>query len=167
MDFSPDDLTMQIAEGLERYGKKFYESLALFRGNSGLAALAASLANAKEQHLSALRCMREAQPPLNRCRQLTEEELYSAAKELYSAIIFDEGKIHKAVLSSADPRKALDMAMAMETKAASFFKELAAGITGPNAAVLSRLADEENEHLNMLTKQRKRFFLLRRQAETN
>ncbi len=156
MDFSPDDLTMQIAEALERYKKTFYESLATICNNVRIAAIATSLANAEGEHLSALRRMREVQPPLNRCRQCTEEELYIAAKESVWHIVFPDTSKVRTALSSSEIRKALDLAIAMETQSAAFYTGLA-GITGPNAAVLSRLAKEKNEHLSILTEQRKWF----------
>jgi rubrerythrin len=158
LDSSPNDLTMQIAEGLERCGKMFYESLAAASDNARIAAIAASLANAEGQHLSAFQRMRETQSPLNRCRQLNEEELHAAAKELYGTLFPDADEIRMAV-SSSDLRSALNLAMTMETQAAAFYTGLAAGIAGPNGAVLARLADEENEHLSILTVQGKRFAL--------
>ena len=47
------------------------------------------------------------------------------------------------------------MAITMETQSATFYT-LLAGITGPNIAILSRLAEGEKEHLRILTEQRKK-----------
>ena len=154
MNYTPDDLTMQIAEVLERHEQTFYESLAAQCINADITAMVTPLAKAEEQHLSAFKRMREAQPPLNRCRQCTDEELYAAAHEVYGIIFPDASKIH-TTRSSSDIRKALDLAITMETQSAAFYTSLAV-INGPNTAVLSRLAEEEKEHLRILTEQRKK-----------
>ena len=156
MSIAPNDLIMQIAIEFERRGKMFYKSFAAVCDNSGLAALAASLANAEEQHLSVFRRMRESQPPLDRCRQLDEEELCAAAKELFNTVFPDAGMVRMAVMNS-NLRKALDMAMAVETQSAAFFTKVAADWADPHAVMVTRLAEEEREHFGMLEEHRKRF----------
>ena len=154
MNYTPDDFTMQIAEVLERHEKTFYESFAAKCDNAVITAIVTSFAKVEEQHLLAFKRMREAQPPFNRCRQCTDEELYGAAHEVYNIIYPDVGKIPTAI-SSSNIHKAFDMAITMETQSATFYT-LLAGITGPNIAILSRLAEGEKEHLRILTEQRKK-----------
>ena len=156
MSIAPFDCTMQIAIELEQRGKMFYTSFAAVCDNSRIAALAASLANAEEQHLSVFRRMRESQPLLNRCRQFVEEELSAAASELYNTVFPDAGSVR---LAAADPdlHKALDMAMAVETQSAAFFTQMAADWGGLDTGILLRLAEEERMHFNILKDHHKRF----------
>jgi rubrerythrin len=148
------DRTLQVAEELERRGKLFFESFAAVCDNSRIAALAASLANAEQKHISIFRQMREALPP---DRQLTEEELAEAAKDLRYTIIPDTSTVRLAVLAS-DFSTVLEMAITMKTRKVACYADLAARLGGPYSAAMALLVEEEKEHIRMLTEHRNRFF---------
>jgi rubrerythrin len=156
------DHTLQIAEEMERQGKIFFESFAAVCENSGLAALAASLAVAEQNHLSIFRQIREALPP---DRQLTVKELAEAAQELRNTVIPDARTVRLAVLSS-DLCAALDMAIAMKNRTTACYSDLAARCRGPYAAVLAQLVEEEKDHLRMLRQHRDRLFPGKAQTAT-
>jgi rubrerythrin len=159
MDIATDH-TLQVAEELERLGKTFYESFAAVCDNSRIAALAASLANAEKQHISLFRQMRETLPLHLRGRQLTGEELDAAAQELFGAIIPDAGTVRMAVMASG-LRTALDMAIALEIRAAACYATIAAGMAGgEHTGALALLVEEEKEHCAILTEDRQRLFPL-------
>lgn len=148
------DRTLQVAEELERRGKLFFESFATICNNSRIAALAASLANAEQRHISIFRQMREALPI---DRQLTEEELAEAAKVLRNSIIPDPSTVHLAVLAS-DFGTVLEMAISMKTRKVACYADLATRLEDPYSAVITLLIEEEKEHIRILTKHRNRFF---------
>ena len=148
------DRTLQVAEELERRGKLFFESFAAVCRHSRISALAASLANAEQRHISIFKQMREALP-LD--RQLTGEELAEASRVLRNAIIPDPAAVRCAVLDS-DFSAVLEMAVTMKTRKVACYADLAARLEGPYSAALALLIKEEKEHIRMLTVHRNRFF---------
>ncbi|MBN2037218.1 MAG: hypothetical protein JW768_10795 [Chitinispirillaceae bacterium] len=148
------DRTLQVAEELERRGKHFFESFAAVCDNSRIAALAASLANAEQRHISMFRQMREALPP---DRQLTEEERAGAAKAMGYAIIPDASAVRLAVLAS-DFSTVLEMAITMITHKVACYSDLAARLESQYSAALALIIGEEKEHLRILAEHRNRFF---------
>jgi rubrerythrin len=146
------DRTLQVAEELERLGKKFFESFADVCKCSRIAALAASLANAEQKHISIFRQMREALPP---DRQLTEKELGEATRELRGTTIPNSDTVRLALLAS-DFTTALEMAIAMKTWMADCYTDLAARLGGHYSAALGLLVEEEKEHVRILTEHRNR-----------
>jgi len=149
------DYTLQVAIELEQRGRTFYESLALGCGNSGVAALATSLAKAEDEHIATFKRMRDALPEELRGPRLTDDELLAATEELRYKIMPNARTVLDVFLSS-DLRKALDMAIEMEVEAVAFYSGLASGIANLDAAVLKGVANEEMEHLNMLRTMRNR-----------
>ena len=151
------DRTLQVAVELERLGKTFYESLAAGCGNKEIAALAVKLAKDEENHVALFKRMREMLPPLHQGPKLTEEELFAASKELRDKIMPDAATVRAAV-TAADPTKALDMAIAMEAHAVSYYTNLALSVKGLDAEILRNFVKEEYEHLNTLRARRQRLF---------
>jgi rubrerythrin len=152
------DRALQVAVEMERLGKTFYESLAAGCGNREIAALAATLAKSEESHVILFKRMREKLPPVHRGPMLTEKELFAASKELRDKIMPDASTVRAAV-TSADPSKALDMAIAMEAHAVAYYTNLAAGVEGLDAEVLRNFVKEEKEHLETLRARRQRIFV--------
>jgi rubrerythrin len=148
----PADRMLQAAEEMERRVKMFYESFAAVCGNSRITALAASLANAEQKHISLFRQMRESLPP---DRQLTQEQIAGAARELFNDVIPDKDSVRQAVLAS-DLCGALDMAVAMEMRTAAFYEDLVFRLGGHCAAAVALLVNEEKEHVRMLRELRER-----------
>jgi rubrerythrin len=151
------DRALQVAVEMERFGQTFYESLAVGCGNAEIAALAATLAKSEENHAALFKRMRESLPPVHRGPQLTEKEMFEAAKELRNKIMPDAGSVRE-VVQATDPRKALDMAIKMEANAVAYYSGLASGIAGLDAAVLTKFVNEEKGHLRTLQERYERLF---------
>jgi rubrerythrin len=151
------DRALQVAVEMERLGKTFYESLAAGCGNREIAALAATLAKSEESHAALFKRMREKLPPLHQGPKLTDEELFTESKVLRDKIMPNADTVRAAV-TAADPRKALDMAIAMEAHAVSYYTKLAVSVGGLDAEVLRNFVKEEYEHLNTLRAKRERLF---------
>ena len=112
------DRALQVAIEMERMGKTLYESLAMGCGDPQIARLATELAKAETSHMEFFKRMRSALRPSERGPQVTEKELYEAARELRGKLMPDVATVRKAVLA-ADISSALDMAMNMEAAAVS------------------------------------------------
>jgi rubrerythrin len=151
----PVDRALQIAVEMERLGQTFYESLAQGCGDAAIAALASDLARAEKRHVADFARMLEALPPGLRGPKLTEQELFTAAKELRVDIMPGAATVRDAVLG-ADIGKALDMAIDMESKAVGYYTGKSFGAEGIDSAALSRIAEEEKKHLKVLRERRMR-----------
>lgn len=152
MELTANDI-LQVAIGMERLGRTFYESLSLGCGDEEIAALASSLAKCETEHIAAFERMRKALPPQQRGGELTEKELFAATVRLRNKIMPGAHQV-LTVVQTADPAQALDMAIEMENEAVAFYAGLASGITGLDHAVLTAIADEEKAHLDMLKETR-------------
>lgn len=146
--------TLQIAVEMERLGRTFYESLALGCGHTEIAALAASLAKAEEEHIETFVRMRNALPPDQRGPKLADKELFAATEVLHKKIIPGAKAVHKAVQTS-DLLKVLDMAIEMETGAVAFYSTLESDVAGLDAAVMTEIVNEEKAHVRMLQEVRR------------
>jgi rubrerythrin len=151
------DRALQVASEMERLGHTFYVSLASGSGDKEIAALALKCAKEEEFHITAFKRMRESLPDVHRGPKLSEEELFTASKELRDRIMPKADEVRNVALSR-DLRKALDMAIGMEDEAVSYYTALATGKMGLNAAVLNLIVDEEKRHGNILRGHRQRLF---------
>lgn len=151
------DRALQIAVEMERFGQTFYESLAVGCGNAEIATLAATLAKSEESHAAFFKRMRESLPPSHRGPQLTEKELFEAARELRNKIIPNASSVREAVLAIT-PLKALDMAIKMEANAVAYYYGLTLGVDGLDATVLTKFVNEEKGHLRTLQDCREQLF---------
>lgn len=143
------DYTLQVAAELERLGRTFYDSLALGCGNARIAALAASLAKAEEEHVATFVRMRQALPRELRGPNLSPKELAEAVGELRARVMPNGRTVREAVLST-DLGKTLEMAIDMEAGVVAFYSELAADFAQQDAEILTEIVNEEREHLAML-----------------
>lgn len=143
------DHALQVAIEIEKMGKTFYESLASGCGDSRIAALAAELAKAETSHIGFFkRMLSELSSPI-RGPQLTPRELYEAAKELHVEIMPDPLVVRNTVLTS-DIKKALEMAIDMESASVSYYTQLSLNTTPEDAEIMTRIIEEENDHLETL-----------------
>jgi rubrerythrin len=143
------DHALQIAIELERRGRVFYESLASGCGHAEIEELARMLARDEVLHGETFKQMRAALPQELRGPALAESDLFSAAQELKKKIIPSPEDVFRTVLH-ADPVKALEMAINMESTVISYYSELAAGIAGLDAKIFTSLVEEEKKHLKTL-----------------
>lgn len=151
----PADHALQVAIEMERLGQAFYESLAAGCSHRAVAELAATLARSEASHVALFKHMRQRLPATHRGPALSEKDLYTACKELRDRIMPAPATAREA---SLDPRKGLNMAIAMEAHAVAYYSRLASSVEGLDATVLMQLVDEEKEHLRVLSEQRVRFF---------
>lgn len=143
------DHILQIAIELEHRGRTFYESLSLGCGDPKIATLATSLAKSEGEHITTFKRMQDALPEELRGPRLTGAELFAASEELRKIILPNAKAVSDMVLNS-DLRKALNMAIEMETEAVAFYSGLASSSDKLDADVFKNIAIEETRHLNML-----------------
>jgi len=148
------DHALQVAIEMERMGKTFYESLAMGCGDSPrIAALAADLAKAETRHIGFFKQMLSELSSSKRGPQLTPKEVYEAARELRVEIIPGPSAVLNAVLTS-DIKKALEMAIDMESASVAYYKQLSLNTKPEDAEILTRIIEEENKHLEALRQRR-------------
>jgi rubrerythrin len=147
------DRALQVAIEMEEMGKTFYESLAMGCCDSRIAALAVEMAKAETSHIEIFKRMLSELSSAKRGPQLTSIELYEAARELLVGIMPEPSTVRNTVLTS-DIKKALDMAIDMESASVTYYTQLSFNTKPEDAKIMTRIIEEENKHLEALRQRR-------------
>ena len=138
----------EMAMGMERIGKDFYEALALGCDNSQVRAFCVTTARQEAGHLEAFRKMRDQWVKSVPSRPVPPEGADGLASLAKGRIQPDPAAVHKVAIGG-NLKDALNMAIQMEQDAVSFYQELAARLPD-SAKAIQLIVEEEKRHLSGL-----------------
>jgi len=135
----------EMAMGMERTGKDFYEALALGCDNSQVRAFCVATARQEAEHLDAFRKMRDQRAKSVPSHPVPPESAEALASLARGRIQPDPAAVRKVAVGG-NLKDALRMAMQMEQDAVSFYGELAARLP-ESAKAIQLIVEEEKKHL--------------------
>jgi rubrerythrin len=135
----------EMAMGMERTGKDFYEALALGCDNSQVRAFCVATARQEAEHLAAFRKMRDQRAKSAPSHPVPPESAEALASLAKGRIQPDPAAVRKVAIGG-NLKDALRMAMQMEQDAVSFYGELAARLPD-SAKAIQLIVEEEKKHL--------------------
>jgi rubrerythrin len=138
----------EMAMGMERIGKGFYDTLASASDNAQVRDFCATAARDEAAHLAAFRKMRDEWARSAKSSRVPPEAAEALAALAKSHIQPDPAAVHKVAIGGS-LKDALAMAMQMEQDSINFYEELLAPLPG-SAEVIGRIMDEEAKHLRGL-----------------
>jgi rubrerythrin len=138
----------EMAMGMERIGKDFYEALAQGCDNVQVRVFCVTTARQEADHLAAFRQMRDRWAKSAQSHLVTPEAAEALAAMARGRIQPDAVAVHKVAVGGS-LKDALKMAMRMEQDAIDFYQELTARL--PDLAkVIQGIVEEEKKHLSDL-----------------
>jgi len=138
----------EMAMGMERIGKDFYDALAAASDNAQVRDFCATAARDEATHLAAFRKMRDEWARSDKASRVPPEAPEALAALAKSRIQPDPAAIRKVAIGGS-LKDALAMAMQMEQDSINFYKELLAPLPG-SAKVIRGIMAEEEKHLRGL-----------------
>jgi rubrerythrin len=138
----------EMAVGMERIGKDFYEALALGSDKVVVRDFCLKAARDEANHLAAFRQMRDLWA-MSVKRNRVAPEVADALAAVAKGRIQPRAAAVRKVAMGGSLKDALDMAMRMEQDSIDFYQELSARLPD-SADVIQRIVEEEEKHLGGL-----------------
>jgi rubrerythrin len=138
----------EMAMGMERVGKDFYEALALGCDNAQVTAFCTYAAREEGRHLATFTQMRDRWAGAARPSHVTPEAAEALTGLAKGRIQPDPAAVHKVAVGG-NLKGAIHLAMQMEQDAINFYQALSVHLPG-SAKAIEGIVSEEKNHLSRL-----------------